>query len=152
MNKDIGFVLIRLTNDDIYNQILQTIKKFENNNLYGQTLIFNSINERIDTYNLPILHLSQSQFFDGVLFIFDLPGIIMSREFPNLTKRILYASNMPWHNHPQTRFEEWESLYAQDSLDIITSNQTLYDIYKICWKEPLGISENFNYEELSQLI
>lgn len=152
MNKNIGFVLIKLTNDSIYDKILQTIKEFEYNNIYGQTLIFNSINERIDSYNLPILHLSQSQFFDGTLIIFDLPGIILSRGFPNLKKRILYASNIPWHNNPQTRFTEWESLYSQESLDIITSNQTIYDIYNICWKKPLGISENFNYDELSQFI
>lgn len=152
MNNDIGFVLIRLTNDPTYDHILQTIKQFEFNHIYDQTIIFNSINDRIDVYNLPVLHLSQAQFFYGTLVIFDLPGIILTKTFPNLKQRILYATNAPWNNNPNTRFEEWNSLYSQNNLNIVTSNQSLYDIYNICWKKPLGISENFSYEELSKFI
>lgn len=152
MNNDIGFILIKLDNDPIYDTILQTIKQFEDNHPYNQIIIFNSYCNKINTYNLPILHISQSQFFSGSLVIFDLPSIILTKNFPNFKKRILYTSATPWENNPQSRFQEWNSLYSQQSLDIVTSNTKLYDIYNICWKKPIGIAEVFNYETFSQFV
>lgn len=152
INNDIGFVLIKLDNDPKQDQILQTIKNFEINNPTKQVIIFNSVCNKINTYNLPILHLSQSQFFYGSLVIFDLPSIILSKDFPNLKKRILYTDSTPWEKNPHTRYEEWNSLYNQSSLDIVTANERLYNIYNICWKKPLGIAENFNYETFSHYL
>lgn len=152
MKTDIGFILIKINNDAIYDNIFQTIKNIENNNPYNQTLIFSSYCEKIETYNLPILHLSQSQFFYGTLFLFDLPSIILSNKFPNATKRVLYTGSLPWHGNSSTAYQEWASLYDQENLDIVTSNSELYDIYNICWKKPLGISERFSYEEITQLL
>jgi hypothetical protein len=150
--KDIGFLIIQMNNDPVYDRILQTIKIIETNNPSGQTIIFNSQNEKINTYNLPILHVSQAQFFDGLLMVFDLPSLIMTKSFPNLKQRILYTNMAHWTMNTQTRFSEWQSLYEQNNLDIITSTEQLYDLYNICWKKPLGISETFSYEELCKLI
>jgi hypothetical protein len=149
---DIGFLLIKITNDAIYDNILGTIKKFEENNTYGQTVIFNSYCEKINTLNIPIFHLSQSQFFNGSLIIFDLPSIILTNKFPNLKNRFFYGNTAPWGSSPMTRYDEWSSLYSQESLQIIASNQYLYDIYDICWKKPVGISENFSYEEIKKFV
>lgn len=150
--KEIGFVLIKMLNDQAYDNILQTIKNIEKNNPYGQTIIFNSYSERIDNYNLPVLHLSQSQFFYGTLFLFDLPSVILTSKFPNVKNRILYTNSAPWAGNPNSQYQEWKSLYGQESLNIITANKELYDIYNICWKQPIGISERFNYEEISKFI
>lgn len=147
-NIDIGFVLIKLANDPMYDTILNTIKEIEQNNLYGQTLIFNSYNEKINTYNLPILHLSQAQFFYGNLFVFDLSTVILSKNFPNVKSRILYTNNAPWTVSPSTRYSEWASLYEQKNLEILPTNKELYDIYDICWKKPIGILEDFTYEKI----
>lgn len=151
-NKDIGFLLIKLDNDPMYDTMLKTIKDFETNNPYNQVVIFNSSCNKIDTYNLPILHLSHAQLFYGTLVIFDLPSIILTKQFPNLTRRILYTNSAPWEKNPQSRYNEWDSLYNQNSLDIVTSNEHLYNIYNICWKKPIGISEVFNYETFSKFI
>jgi hypothetical protein len=149
---DIGFVLLKMNNDKIYDDILQTVKEFENNYPNNQMVIFNSYSEKINTYNLPILHLNQSQFLKGTLIIFDLPSIIVTNKFPNINRRILFANNIPWQNNTQTTYSEWISLYNQDNLDIITSSKELYDIYNICWKEPLGICEGFKYENVKKFI
>jgi len=149
---DVGFVLLKINNDKIYDDILQTAKEFENNYPNNQIAIFNSYSEKINTYNLPIFHLNQSQFFNGTLIIFDLPSIIVTNKFPNINKRILFANNIPWQNNTQTTYSEWLSLYNQNNLDIITSSQELYDIYSICWKQPLGICEGFKYENVKKFI
>lgn len=149
---DIGFVLIKMNNDKVYDNILQTIQQIESKNIFNQTVIFNSYSEKINTYNLPVLHLSQSQFFKGKLFLFDLPSIILTSKFPNVTQRILYTDSTPWVNSPGTRHSEWQSLYGQQSLDILTDSNELYDIYDICWKKPIGVSQRFSYEEISKFI
>jgi len=150
--KDIGFLIIQMNNDPVYDRMLQSIKQFEHSRPCQQTVIFNSMNETINTYNLPILHLSHAEFFTGSLVIFDLPSVIMTKNFPNLKQRILYTTHAHWVNNTQTRYSEWQSLYEQPNLDIITSSQFLYDLYSICWKKPLGISERFSYEELCKFI
>lgn len=152
MTKDIGFILIKLTNDPIYDTILQAAKEIEDNNPYGQTLIFNSYSDKVNTYNLPILHLSQSQFFYGTLFMFDLSSVILTKKFPNVKNRILYTNNAPWINSPGTRYSEWSSLYEQENLDILTNNMDLYEAYNICWKKPIGILEEFNYDKIKKFL
>ena len=86
---DVGFILVKLLNDESHDGILSAIKEIEKNNPYGQTVIFNSYCEKANLYHLPVLHLSQSQFFDGTLFLFDLPSVILTNKFPNLKKRII---------------------------------------------------------------
>jgi hypothetical protein len=149
---DVGFVLVKIFNDDVHDTILSTIKEVEKNNPYNQTVVFNSYCDKSNVYNLPILHLSQSQFFNGTLFVFDLPSVILTSKFPNLKKRILYTGALPWATNPGTRYDEWRSLYDQNSLDILVNDIDTYNIYNICWKKPIGISERFNYEEVSKFI
>jgi hypothetical protein len=152
MSKDIGFVLLKLLNNSIYDHILQCLKSISIDRPYDQAVIFNSYSEKAETFNLPILHLTQCKFFTGTLFLFDLPSVILTSTFPNITKRILYIGDIPWLNNPATRHKEWSSLYNQTNLDFIVQTQELYDIYNMCWKKPLTISENFNYEQIKSFI
>jgi hypothetical protein len=152
MNKNIGFILIKLQNTTTHDKILQTIKQIEDDNIYGQTIIFNSYSEKIETYNLPILHLSQAQFFHGKLIIFDLASILLTQKFPNIDKRLMYTNSLPWVTSNSTMYEEWKSLYFQDNLDFIVDSQATYDIYNTCWKQPLGIVEGFEYEKIKEYL
>lgn len=152
MNEDIGFVLIKLLNNKIYDSILYTISEFIKNRPYQQHLVFNSFSEKINTFNVPILHLQQAQFFNGKLVLFDLPSIILTNKFPNITKRIFYTSDAHWIQSSTTRYKELQSIYEQDNLDIIVTSETLNDLYSICWKKPIGITEQFTYEQLSKYI
>jgi hypothetical protein len=152
MNNDIGFILIKLQNDPIHDNILRTAKEIEKNNIYGQTVIFNSFSEKVETHNLPILHISQAQFFNGKIFIFDLPSIILTEKFPNITRRILYTNSSPWTISTNTQYKEWKSIYNQESLDILSGSKMIDDIYNICWKKTIGISERFSYEEIKEYL
>lgn len=151
-HKDIGFVILKLMNTPVYDSILETISSYVKARPYNQHIIFNSYSEKIVNNNIPILHIQQSQFFDGNLVLFDLPSVILSNRFPNIRNRFLYTTDTPWLQSPGTRFKEWQSLYVPKNLNIIVPNQSLYDIYKICWKEPVGIVEAFNYESLKSYV
>jgi hypothetical protein len=152
MYNDVGFVLLKLLNNNIYDNILQCLKSVSLARPYSQVVIFNSYSEKAETLNLPILHLKQCKFFTGTLFLFDLPSVILTSTFPNITNRILYIGDTPWTQSPATTHKEWTSLYNQSNLDFIVQTQELYDIYSICWKQPLTISENLNYEQIKSFI
>lgn len=152
MTNDVGFLLLKLLNTPVYDNILNTLKNISINSPYNQAIIFNSYSEKVETFNLPILHLVQAKFFDGTLFLFDLPSVILTSTFPNIKKRILYTSEATWSQNPATPYREWSSLYNQSNLEFIVPNQELSDIYEICWKKPLTISEHFDYDEIKKFI
>ena len=151
-NKNVGFVLIKMTNTKLYDSILYTIKEFINHNPYNQYIIFNSFCDKIQTFNIPIMHIHQMEFFDGTAVLFDLPSIILTKKFPNLKQRIYYASEALWTKTTTTKYKEWSSIYLQNNLDILSSSQEINDLYSICWKPTIGIAERFDYETLSQYI
>ena len=150
--RDTGFIFIKLNNENIYNQYFETIKKFIAENPLNQFVVFNSYNEKINTENIPILHLSHSKFFYGDLFLFDLASAMLTRSFTNTKKRYLYIRNIPWLDAPNNAYYEWTKIFDSDNLELIVPNQQLYDLYSICWKTPIGISENFSYDEISNIL
>jgi hypothetical protein len=152
MNKDIGFVLIKLLNNQIYDSILSTVSEFIKHRPYQEHLVFNSYSEKINTFNVPILHLQQSQFFYGKLVLFDIPSVILTNKFPNISRRILIASDAHWTQSGLSVYKQWESIYNQENLDIIVTNSILNDLYSMCWKKPIAIAERFTYDEISKHI
>ena len=147
---DIGFMLINIENNEYYNTMFSNINKLIESNRYSNIVVFNSQCNLIETYNVPILHLSHAKFFDGRLFLFDTISAIMSQGFTNLKQKILYCNDMPWIKNRSTSYMEWNSIYSD--LDFITTNTYLYDIYHMLWKQPLNIMESFNYEQIQQIL
>jgi hypothetical protein len=151
IKNNIGFMLINIENDQHHDSMLQNIRKLIDANPYKNIVIFNSICNKITTYNIPILHLSHAKFFEGDLWLFDLTSVIISKNFTNLNKKILYCNDMPWLKNRTNIYNEWLKIYDSD-LDFVTTNQYLYDIYSICWKKPLDIMENFDYEKIQHIV
>lgn len=152
MNQDIGFVLIKLLNNKIYDSILHTISEFIKARPYQQHMVFNSYSEKINTFNVPILHLQQAQFFYGKLIVFDIPSIILTNNFPNISQRILFTSDTHWTQSSSSMYQQWRSVYEQDNLDIMVTSPVLRDLYSMCWKTPVATVERFTYDELSKYI
>jgi hypothetical protein len=148
---NVGFIIINLT-ENTDKKILHTIKEIETNNVFGSTIIFSSNNNMVNSIDLPVLHLSQAQFFKGTLFLFDMPSIILTNNFKTLNKRILCSNSTPWTKGPNTHYKEWKSLFGNESLQILSGSQEHYDVMSICWKQPIGIMENFDYENIKQYI
>jgi hypothetical protein len=151
-HKDLGFVLLNIDNSPIYEHIFNVVSEFYKRNTYSQTIIFSSNCLKTDTKNIPILHLSHAKFFNGSLVLFDIPSLLITQSFTNVYKKLFYASNIPWVNNSSGRYSEWYSIFTDQNLDIIAGNRDIYNIYEICWKKPISISENFNYESLQSII
>ena len=152
INQDVGFILLKLDNSPAYNVVLDTIYKFIEDRPFNQFVIFNSQCDKTDTRNIPILHVSHAQFFTGNLVLFDIASAIMSKAFTNVKNRFLYATDTPWTVSSKNRYYDWLEIYSNKNLEIIVANNSLYDIYNIVWKQPTGISENFNYEQIKNIL
>jgi len=152
MTKDIGFFIPKISNIQQHDIVLKTVKEFIDNHPYNQYVLFNSFYDKIETYNIPILHLSHAKLFYGDLFVFDFVSLVLASRFPNISKLYYYTSNCPWVGATSGNYENWKKILELEHLNIISSNEYIDDIYNICWKKPVGISEQFNYEELSKII
>lgn len=148
---DIGFVLLNIDNSPIYDKIFSTIKEFIDNNPYSQIVVFNSQCNKLNTNNIPILHLSHAKFFNGILFIFDAQSIIICKKFTNVYTKYFYAFDTPWNNSNK-EYGYWRNLIGDKDLNIITANDNLDNIYNICWKETCGVAKEFDYNELFKII
>lgn len=151
MNNDIGFVVVSLDNNYTSKMLCSTISAFISNMANRQICIFNSYCEKIDTQNIPMLHISQAKFFNGDLVLFDIPCLLLSKQFPLIKKKYFYAQNSPWTDIPES-YSSWKELFGQDNLNVIAKNKYLYDLYNIVWQNAIGTSENFSYEQVSQFI
>lgn len=150
--KDIGFLFGKLNNHTICNNAISLVKQFSSDFPYNQYIIFNSYNERTDTNSIPILHINQSKFFYGNMFLFDFMSIILTENFPNIHRRFLYLENAPWSTNPQSGFSDLKKIFDSPNLEIIAGNNFVNDICEICWKKPLCIAENLNYEIIKNII
>lgn len=151
IKNSLGFMLINIENNEMYDSILKNIRYLIDNNPYSNIVIFSSNCDKITTYNIPIFHLSHAKFFDGDLWLFDLLGVIISQNFTNINKKILYCNDIPWIKNRSSLHTEWVRMYNGD-LDFVTTNKYLYDIYDMCWKQPLDIMESFNYEKIQNIL
>lgn len=152
MKEDTGFILLKITNNTTNDVIFKSISNFIKDNPYQQICIFNSSNDRICNELVPIVHLNQAKFFDGNLVVFDTMSLLFAKNFPNIKTIFMYASDIFWSKNSYSSYKNIESIFKLSNLEFIASNQETYDVYQTCWKKPIGICENFNYEKLKKLI
>lgn len=150
--RNIGFLLPKLDNQEKTSLIVREISLYIRHHRKDHVVIFSSDNQIIDNYNVPILHLNESKFFFGSLFLMDLPSVILSNSYPNITNRYFYVTSIPWEKNPNFLYKEWFGVYGSNNLNIITSNEDIYNIYAVCWKQPIKIMEKFDHERLSEII
>lgn len=152
MQTDLGVILLTADNSNTQDIIFDCITNIINNNPYKQVCVFNSANNRILNSQVPILHLNQAKFFHGNLIIFDTLSLLFAKNFPNIKNILFYATDIFWNGGSYARYLEIASLFETKNLEFIVSNQSLFDIYNMCWKKPIGISKDFNYETIKNFI
>jgi hypothetical protein len=151
MSKDLGFVLIALDNNQISNSLCSAIRGFIDNDSKSQICIFNSYCERINTHQIPLLHIREARYFDGSLFVFDLPSLLLCSKFPSPKNIYYYAHNFPWTISAQP-YSFWKNIFKSDRMKIIAQNQHIHDMYNLLWNNSIGISERFEYDKINQII
>lgn len=150
--KDYGFVFIKLDDNPLSNKLLKSIETMICKEPERQICIFNSSNQKISSHTVPILHLNQSKFFYGNLFLFDIQSAIITKNYPNIYTRYFYATNIPWEKNLLANHREWRDVFDSPNLEVIAQNQHIADIYEVCWKKPILIAEDFTYEHIKPIL
>jgi hypothetical protein len=109
---------------------------------------FNTIDHNHKYYTL---HIQQSKYFDGILFIFDTKSAMLTQTFPSPKKQILYMSDPEW-SKLSLPYAFWHNIYMQPQIELLTDKQSTYDLMSICWKEPLKLISEINSQELQNVI
>jgi len=150
-NNDLGFLMPILDNNQSCNLACNTISKLILTRPKKQICIFNSYSEKIQTYNIPILHINQAKFFRGDMVVFDLYCLELCGSFSLLENVYYYAQNIPWSNN-QSLYRQWKKLFDKNNVKIIAANKYINDMYNIAWSNSIGISETFDYETINNLL
>jgi hypothetical protein len=151
MYKDIGFYITDV-DENSHNNILDTINDFIENNPYKNVVVFNNVFNKINTNNkYYLLHLNEAKYFNGILFIFNPTDASLCSTFPGPSHKIFYTSEIYWQNNPYIPYVSWKNIFLKD-ITTIVSSQEHYNIYSMCWKQPLLIDEKFTKETINNVI
>lgn len=151
MKNDLGFFAISLENNDYHENICHLIKQYIDNHPDKQIVLFNQFFDKIDVKNIPIMPLSHSKYFDGDLVVFDIQSLILAKGSIGAKNIYYHTQIMPWQMS-YSFYGDWEYIFKQPRLKVITNSSYLYDIYNILWQNAIGISEEINYEKFSRFI
>ena len=152
MKQDLGFVILKTNNTQMYDSIFESIKSIIDSNPYNQICVFNSYNEKVHTNNIPILHINQAKFFHGNLVVFDSLSLMMAKNFPNVNKIFFFVSDFIWSNQSYSRYQNIKEMFETKNLEFIASNDKISEVYDLCWKKPICISRNLNYESIKNIL
>jgi hypothetical protein len=100
---------------------------------------------------MPILHLSHAKFFSGNILVTNLPSLELSLSFVNVQKILFWTSNLPWAGTSQ-HYKYWEKIFLDDRVSVIAYNTYINDLYSLCYKNPIIVSERLNYEEIQKCL
>lgn len=151
---NIGFYLLDIAQDNqVHTNILKSINKLCEARPYDNIVLFNN---RFNTIDLDkkyyILHISEAKYFRGILFLFDLKSLTLSKTFPGPDKQVLFISKPDWSQNTKLPYSMWHNIYMQNNLELISTNDTIDNLCKICWKDPIAKIENYNHEGIDNVL
>lgn len=151
---DIGFYLLDITADnDQQNKIIDSINGLCKKRPYDNIVLFNNQFARIDNNKkYYILHVQQAKYFNGVLFVFDTRSAMITQTFPAPKKQIMCINDPEWTRSTSLPYSFWHNIYMKSNVEIVANNQASYDICDICWKKPIHLMNEINYEEFDNVL
>jgi hypothetical protein len=151
MSSDLGFFAITLENNTLHDSICSMVSKYIEQHRGDQIVFFNYYCEKINTYNIPILPLSYSKYYNGDIVVFDIASLLIAVNNINSKNIYFYAQNIPWQIS-YNNYADWERIFRNDKLKIIAANEDIHDIYSIVWNNSIGICEEISYEKFCKFI
>lgn len=101
--------------------------------------------------NFASMNLSEAYNYDGLLVATDANSASRIIEFPGTTNRFFYVWDLEWVRMQNKQFEDLSVIYNNDRLPLIARSKTHYDLIKKIWKEPIGICEDADIEQLYKI-
>ena len=67
------------------------------------------------------------------------------------TKKFFYLFDLEWISNRYS-IDYLSSIYLNEELELIARSKNHARIIESCWKKPIAIIENFNYEQITELL
>lgn len=65
-------------------------------------------------------------------------------------RKLFYMWDLEWI-HKSVSLDTLVDIYLHDNIELVARSKEHYDIIKYCWKTPICIVEDFNYEQLAEI-
>lgn len=150
MVKQIGFYCPHISNTPYHRSIVEVLNGLSDQ--FTNTIMFNTIYEQIENNRkFCLLPSVNARYFYGMLFCFDADSLWVVSTFPGPSKKIFITDDIIWQNK-YLPSHLWTNL-LESATQIITLNKKAYDLYSICFKNPILNMENgFNLLECKNAI
>lgn len=102
----------------------------------------------------PFFGMFQEQLmwgFDGPVIATNLNTMHTLLSCPKPTSKYFYIWDLEWMHH-QYDYEFLLSIYCNDQVELIARSEEHAKVIENCWKKPIDILEDFNYEKLTSII
>ena len=96
-----------------------------------------------------MMQLDKMWAFSGPVMATNLNTASKLIKCPRPPKKFFYVYDLEWLNDFYD-VDHLASIYCHPSINLIARSQDHYNILKQCWKEPVTIIEDFNYEEVTR--
>lgn len=131
---------------DLVTQLNQLYKLNE----YSDIIVFYSKHGIIRKPTMfSMMQLEKMWAFDGPVAATNLDTAAKLLKCPRPNKKYFYVYDLEWlTNHYDVDY--LANIYCNKNINLIARSQDHFNILKQCWKEPVSIIEDFNYEELTK--
>ena len=149
---NIGFFLPKLQGEK-HTAIIEHISTYISNNTDKQIVVFCSNTDVVFPWNVPVLHVNEAKYFDGSIVVFDILSALIIKNFKTQKNKYFWVgSAIPWSNNPSESYQTFQNIFDDKDITFVVADQTIQDIYEICYDKPQHVFKEFNHENLQKLI
>tara|TARA_Y100000310_G_scaffold270418_1_gene284228 strand:+ start:12355 stop:12771 length:417 start_codon:yes stop_codon:yes gene_type:complete len=99
-------------------------------------------------YPVPYLQTLRVYDFGGTVISTDIPTAILVAKLKMPSKKYFYIRSLEWVGFQPLIYEELKSIYLNEEVELIVSNEKDYGLIKGLFKEPKFIVKDWNFSEI----
>ena len=118
---------------------------------FSPIVFFNEYYQSIITPIFPMLQDVEMWSFQHPVIATNLETAKYLIHSPGPTKKLFYLMDLEWIYLKQKDYRILSDIY-NSSIQLIARSQEHYDLIKSCWKKPIAIIKDFNYNDIIKII
>lgn len=90
--------------------------------------------------------------FQGALISTDITTTQILNQCITPIKKFFYVYDLEWLYLPCVHYKVLKDIYTNPSIELIARSSTHFNILSQCWKTPISILQDYNYEEIISIV
>lgn len=147
-----GIMVDSLGTTQLALQLILEINKVNLLENYIDVCVFYHYNDKVlIAPNFALFHEQEAWGYNGPVMATSLETAHRLLKIHTPVRKLFYVWDLQWI-HKIYSFEEIADVYCNDNIDLIARSESHAKIISLCWKEPVGILRDFNYEQFASII